>query len=302
MIRALVAAACVSGVLQAPLPSTPEAVVNELLAADRAFGSSSTDTTAVDALAAAFADDVAMMVGAPSPGFAKGKERAITALRSAPDNGQGHLTWAPVRGGISADGRHGFTFGYMRGQRPNDDAPTAYKYVAYWTRTADGWRIVVYKRVRANQPPETPAMMAPVLPDRFVAPLADPAIIERHRASLEAAERAFSDEAQRIGLAAAFATHGHHDAVNVGPPNVPTFVVGAAAIGQSVGGGTPTDSSPLAWAPDEGILVASSGDLGVTFGTIRRNGPTPAGQPAKIPFITVWHRATESMPWRYIAE
>jgi hypothetical protein len=58
----------------------------------------------------------------------------------------------------------------------------------------------------------------------------------------------------------------------------------------------------VAWAPDEGSIVASSGDLGVTFGFIRQNTPPPAGQPSAIPFITIWRRASTADPWRYIAE
>ena len=59
------------------------------------------------------ADDVAMPVPVPSPGFARGKTQAIEALELNPDNAQGKLEWAPVRGGVSADGLHGFTVGYM---------------------------------------------------------------------------------------------------------------------------------------------------------------------------------------------
>ena len=37
----------------------------------------------------------------------------VQALRANPDNAGARLEWAPIRGGISADGQHGFTFGYM---------------------------------------------------------------------------------------------------------------------------------------------------------------------------------------------
>jgi hypothetical protein len=120
--------------------------------------------------------------------------------------------------------------------------------------------------------------------------------------SLEAAERAFSDEAQKIGLGPAFAKHGSSDAVNVGPRTSPTFVVSAAEIGKSIGAGAPVPTSPVKWAPDEGSIVASSGDLGVTFGYIRQNDPPQKGQTAPVPFITVWRRASPTAPWRYIAE
>jgi hypothetical protein len=282
---------------------TPQSVVDELLAADRGFAAEAEKTTAIPSLAAMFADDVAMPVPAPAPGFARGKTRAIDALKANPDNAQGRLQWAPIRGGISADGLHGFTVGYMTLTR-GDGSKVPIKYVAYWLRKPEGWRVTVYKRVLAEQSPASAslAMMRPSLPAQLVAPTTDASTIARLKASLEAAERAFSDEAQEIGLGPAFAKHGRDDAVNVGPRASPTFVVGAAEIGKSIGAGSPDPTSPVAWAPDEGSLVASSGDLGVTFGFIRQNTAPPPGQPQAVPFITVWRRTSPAEPWRYIAE
>ena len=75
----------------------------------------------------------------------------------------------------------------------------------------------------------------------------------------------------------------------------------AAEIGRNIGQGSEGKPSPVAWAADAGAVVASSGDLGVTFGFIRQNTPQP-GQPEAIPFITVWRRPDPKGPWRYIAE
>lgn len=280
---------------------TPQAAVDELLAADRAFAAESRRTTVIPALSAMFADDVAMPVSVPAPGFARSKSQAIDALKANPDNVEGRLEWAPIRGGVSADGQNGFTVGYMTLAR-GDDSTVPVKYVAFWTRKAEGWRVAVYKRVPADQAPSSRDMMPPSLPQQLVAPTTDPAALSRHKASLEAAERAFSDESQTIGLGAAFAKHGRADAVNVGPRSSPTFVVGAEEIGRSVGAGTEGKPSPLAWAPDEGSIVASSGDLGVTFGYIRQNAAPAAGAATRIPFITIWRRASPNEPWRYIAE
>jgi hypothetical protein len=135
-----------------------------------------------------------------------------------------------------------------------------------------------------------------------MAPTRDAATVARHRSSLEAAEKAFSDDAQKIGLGPAFARHGSPDAVNVGPRTSGEFIVGAAAIGQSVGAGSEGKPSPVSWAADEGSLVASSGDLGVTFGFIRQNTAPPPGQPGAVPFFTIWRRANANEPWRYVAE
>lgn len=279
----------------------PQSIVDELLAADRRFAGEAARTTVIPALTAMMADDVVMPVTVPAPGFARGKASVIEALKTNPDNLQGRLAWVPARGGISADALHGFTFGYTTLTRANGSQAPG-KYLAYWVKRDGAWRIAVYKRALTSQPPATREVMPPSLPARLLVPLTDPAALARHRDSLEAAERAFSDEAQAIGLGPAFAKWGHADAVNMGPPTSSTFVVSAAEIGTSIGAGAPAPTSPVRWAPDEGSIVASSGDLGVTFGFIRQNGPPPAGQPAAVPFVTIWRRAGADQPWRYIAE
>jgi ketosteroid isomerase-like protein len=280
-------------------PATPQAAVDELVAADRAFAAAAATRNVVDALSAMFGDTV-MMLAPPPASFARGKAQAADVLRTNPDNVKGRAEWAPIRGGISADGQHGFTVGYMTVHRP-DDTRVPWKYVAYWTKQRDGWRVAVYKRSRAGEGVAPRTMMPPALPPRIVATTVDAAGIATLEASLDAAERAFSDDAQKIGLGPAFARHGHPDAVNVGPPTDPGFVVGAEAIGRSIGAGAPGPGSPVAWAPDD-VIVASSGDLGVTMGMIRFNQPRPAGQPSAVPFITIWRRASPSDPWRYVAE
>jgi hypothetical protein len=74
--------------------------------------------------------------------------------------------------------------------------------------------------------------------------------------------------------------------------------LGNAAIGDLHG----TGPSPLNWSADGGVIVSSDGDLGVTWGLLHRNGPTPPGRIAKIPFFTVWRRASPNSPWLYVVE
>jgi ketosteroid isomerase-like protein len=281
-----------------PAAPTPQMAVADLLQADRAYAAASAKTDVVTGLSAMFADDVVMPV--PGNRFAEGAKQAIEALRSNPDNAKSRAEWVPIRGGVSADGRHGFTFGFMTLNQP-DGARVALKYLSYWIKRPDGWRVAAYKRGRAapGQAPRDP--MPPALPARMVAPTADAAVIERYRDSLDKAERAFSDDAQRIGLGAAFAQYGSADAVNMGGPNEAGFVVGSQAIGRAVSQGGPPTGSALSWAPDK-VIVASSGDLGVTIGMIRRNTPAEPGQPSAFPFFTIWRRASPDDPWKYVAE
>lgn len=288
-----------------PPPSEPAAPVADpaqaleaLLLADRTFAAVSADVDVVSGLSAMFDDTVIMAV--PGQPFAIGKAAARAALEANPANLDSRASWTPVRAGLSADGLHGFTFGYMTVTR-SDETVTPAKYLAYWVKGSGGWRVAVYRRGPRPEGDVPPEMMPPALPPQMVAPTTDDAALAALRAELEAAERAFSDEAQVIGLGPAFAKHGSADAVNMGGPGDATFVVGADAIGRSVSAGQPASGgSTLSWAPEQS-LVASSGDLGVTIGRIVTN-PVPGQEERVFPFFTIWRRAAPGEPWRYVAE
>lgn len=267
--------------------------VDELLSADRAFSAASAKTDLISGLSAMFAVDVAMP-GPPGKMF-EGKAAVVEALQANSDNANASIEWSPIRGGISADGLHGFTFGYMTLHKP-DGSTAPLKYLAYWIKGTDGWRVAAYKRGLRAEGSVSLELLPASLPPAELRPVTDSTTIARHRESLDRAERAFSDESQRIGLGAAFVKYGSTDAMNLGGPTSPAFVLGSEAIGKLVSGGNLDAPSQLNWAPDR-VLVASSGDLGVTIGTINRNDKS-----ASFPFFTVWRRATPNHPWRYIAE
>ena len=279
------------------LAASPQSIVDELLAADRGFSAASANTDLISGLTAMFADDV--VIPNPPGQFAEGKAAVVAMLRANADNAQSRTEWTPVRGGVSADGQQGFTAGFMTLTRP-DGATLALKYLAYWVKHPEGWRVAAYKRARAGDGSASHAMIAPSLPSQLVAPSTDAAVIARHRESLDAAERAFSNEAQKIGLGPAFAKFGSDDALNLGGPAEAGLVIGAENIARIVSAGQPATGSTLNWAPDR-VIVASSGDLGVTIGMIHPNVPA-AGQPANFPFFTIWRRQSATAPWRYVAE
>ena len=276
--------------------ATPQSAVDELLAADRAFSAASAKTDLVSGLTAMFAEDV--VVPTPPGQFAEGKAAIAAALRANPDNAQSRTDWTPVRGGVSADGQHGFTAGFMTIRR-GDSGTIALKYLAYWVKRPEGWRVVAYKRVRAGEGSPSPAALPPALPAAMVAPTADAAVITRHRDSLDKAERSFSDESQTIGLGAAFAKYGSADALNLAGGQA-GITVGNDAIAKLVANDQPLTAPGPNWAPDT-VIVASSGDLGVTIGMIHPKSPA-AGQPASFPFFTIWRRVNVNAPWRYVAE
>jgi ketosteroid isomerase-like protein len=277
---------------------TPRTVADELLAADVAASAASAKTTVIPGLTAMFAPDVIMP--APGVGFARGIAAATEALKANPDNAAGKVEWTPVRAGVSADGLHGFTFGYMT-LRKADGTTAPIKYLSYWVKRDGRWQVAAYKRRLRAAGEVSMTVMSPSLPAALTAPKSDRAQLDSIEKGLIAAEQAFSDEAQQIGLGPAFAKHGSADAMNMGGPNDPAFVIGADAIGKSVGAGQPTNTSTVTWSADSAI-VASSGDLGVTIGYIRPKATPAAQSQPPIPFFTIWHRASATAPWRYIAE
>lgn len=272
-------------------PLTPHIAVQDLLAADRAFSESAAARDPVEGIVAMFAEDVTM----PTPhGFVNGRYAAAAAMRANPafaaaPGVQAHARWRPIRAGLSADTLHGFTWGYLDLDGTADRARSARRYLAYWVRGSDGWRVAVYRQI-ARHPgeadlPEQP----PSLPGRIAMPT--PAATARHQASVSAAESAFSARAARVGLRTAFAEYGRPDSMNMGAPN--GFVIGADTISTTLfDAATTTD---LSWAADRSI-AASSGDLAVTIGTIR------LGTRGSVPFFTIWRRDGPNAPWRYIAE
>jgi hypothetical protein len=291
--------------------SNPKPIADELLAADRTFAAAAKETSIVTALGNMFAAEIVLT---HAGGIAYGKDKAIEALKASPINAGGRIEWTPARVSVSGDGRHGFTAGFMtlhrvhpttqsprRGDPGADNTTTPLKYLGYWEKQNDGWRLLAYKRGIAKAP-APPMPVTYVLPKLIVAPSKDAATIEGYRESLAEAERSFSRDAQTMGLAAAFTKYGDPAAINLGGPDVATFLIGNEQVGSGIGSGTPTNSSPVSWGPEK-TIVAASGDFGVTVGYIVQNKPGPDGKiPAGQPFFTIWKRDSPKAKWLYIAE
>ncbi len=271
----------------------PQSPVDELLAADRAFATASAQIDPVSGITAMLDNDVAMPL--PGRGILTGKAAVTEAFRASPAFKGGHVTWAPVRGGISADGTQGFTYGFLT-VGSGDEAKRNRKYLAYWVRRPGGWRVVAYRQIPREAGEVSTAMLDPALPTFAAKPLSDPAIVARHQDSLAAAEKSFSDQAQNVGLKSAFRDFGREDAMNMYAGA--GFAVGLDAV---TAGFKEEGPAKIHWSTEKSF-VASSGDLGVSIGMIRPNDPPKAGEPDGFPFFTVWKREGPDQPWRYIAE
>ena len=277
-----------AGTAGSPTAARDSAALASLLAADRAFAAMASEGEALAAYESMLDADVYMLAG---PQLAHGRDSVLAAMRRNPRNVGARATWTPIRGGISADGTQGFTYGYMT-ITPAEGAPLPAKYVAYWRRGADGWRVVAYKRVPRPAGEVSMVERAPSLPET-PARRVDVATVV---AELKAAEQAFSDLAQTKGLGPAFEANGAPDAANVGGPADAEFRFGPAAIGQAVAAGAPPGLK-IRWAADH-VVAAPSGDLGVNLGMIVISEGT--GPEQRVPFLTVWRRTAAG--WRYVAE
>lgn len=272
--------------------SSPQAALDGLLAAEKSLSEAAASKSPAEGIASVIASDGVLMT---PKGPVTGPAAALAALRDNPASAGTGVHWKSIKSGISADGQHGFTIGYLDIDG-GDPARAHRRYLAYWVRGDAGWRVAALKQA-LRQPNEVEVPTQPAtLPAKLVEPA--PSATAGHRASLIAAEKAFSDRAQKVGLAQAFQENGRPDAIHLAGPT--GMAIGLAAIGKNFES-QPAGSSPLNWSADN-AFVASSGDLGVTIGDIRPNTPPPEGQPKAIPFFTIWYRDDSSQPWRYIAE
>jgi hypothetical protein len=262
----------------------------DLAETDSTFSTLGARANIADSIGAMMMDNAVMPT--PQLDFAIGRSAIVAALKANPANAAAKAEWAPVRVGVSADRTQGFTYGFMTIHEAGKPDRRA-KYLSYWVRRPEGWRVAFYKRAASPEGAIT-AKVDPALPQASID--AEPQRIQENLESLKAAEKAFSDRAQEVGVGPAFVEFGSEDAMNMGAGS--DFTFGNSAIAELVGAGNTT---PISWSADKGALVASSGDLGVTWGFIRPRDPK-AGEPTAFPFFTVWRKAAPDLPWRYVAE
>ncbi|UKK85627.1 nuclear transport factor 2 family protein [Sphingopyxis sp. BSN-002] len=292
-----VPAAAQAGEPVAAVATSPEAQLAELVAVDKAFAEKARDLPFPDAVAAMLAPDAVLPARGAKP-FLRSRDEILAYLKANPTAAEARAEWIPVRGGISADGRQGFTAGYLTITQP-DGTKQPGKYMTYWGRTAEGWRALAYKRAPRPEGAVESLFRPLGLPD---AAAWRGAAQQDALETLLAAERAFAAKAQVVGVGPAFAEYGRVDAINMGAGAGYTESAAAIAAGFDP---EPVPGLSIDWGPDFGI-VSAAGDLGVSFGRItpkqRPPGLAPDAPIPSSPFFTIWHRDTPTGPWRYIAE
>ena len=270
-----------------------KAALEDLLAAERGLSEAAATLSPAEGIASLMAEHGVLMT---PKGPVTGRAAALSSLNENPANKGAHARWRSIRGGVSADGQQGFTLGYLDIDG-GDPATARRRYLAYWVRERDAWRVAALKQVLRSAKETDDPQQPPALPDTLVRP--DATRTPEYRRTLIAAEQAFSDRAQTVGIKQAFQEYGRPDAIHLFGPT--GFAIGLPAIGRNHDQQQLAGPATSRWSADTAI-VSSSGDLGVTIGYIRPNGPPPEGRPAQTPFFTIWRRDDASQPWRYIAE
>lgn len=136
------AGACARVRASAPVPASAP---SQLMDADRAFAAAAA-ARGLDGWMSFFAPDAVRLTPGAEPVRGTDAIRASDAPTFA--NPAVRLTWAPVDGGLFADGSHGWTIGrYEVHRRAADGSDTVAgrgRYVTLWRREANGtWRVIL---------------------------------------------------------------------------------------------------------------------------------------------------------------
>lgn len=281
---------------QAPAPLRSP-TRDSLLAIDAARGDSATKL-GLAAAAAAWLDSSVIYLKAGAP-LLYGRSAALAILGESPSPEHTTYQWRPLGGGVSSDGRGGYTFGIATTAVPNADGPPTVRsdrYLAFWRRGRDGgWRVSAYAEVGGRSLPANATIPTAELP---------PVVAGARGGRAEAARRvrqadsAFALAADLQGTGIAFASY-------VAPQGVvfsgSEIVIGTDAVKalydeQQRAGGT------LNWRPVYADAV-QSGDLGFTVGEYVFTGRGSNGSVVQRfgKYLTIWKKLPGG-DWRFVVD
>ena len=294
VLAAVLIAACARNPKPTPLPPLGPAR-DSLIRLDLTRADSVAKLGPVDGMLALLADDVVFLAAGGPAVYGREAARRILAI-GAPAPGT-VMAWQPLGGELSADHRFAYTYGVAaRSARGGEPSLDLARYIAFWKRDGSpgvrgAWRIAAYSDVASDEPRN-----APIAPDDLLPP---PRQLSLRAAELttvlRATDAAFSDLADRMGLAEAFSTYVAPDGAIF---NGQELVVGPRALREFF---TATNGDlSLSWQPVY-AGVADSEDLGFTIGeyvaTLR--GPSGAAVQRFGKHLTVWKRQRDGK-WKYV--
>ncbi len=274
----------------APVPVVDrQAALDSLVAAEKAFAQMAAEKGTRDAFLAYLADDG--LVFQPDP--VNGKE-VWKARQPSP----AILSWYPVHSEVSLAGDLGFNTGPYDYRPKAGEKPVVFgQFATIWARQADGsWKAALDL---GTATPEPPSPVAPAIA------LAGPAKVEvtalpkidmaASLAALLAADRAFATATQEKGAAAAYEPLLTDDVRLLRASRQP--VLGREAARALLA----ENPMPTTWEPVGGGL-ARSGDLGYTYGFVKRHEDGPESPWINSSnYLRVWRKDKDG-PWKLAFE
>lgn len=198
----------------------------------------------------------------------------------------------PLRGDVSAAGDFGITFGVTEMTQPGSSTIRYGKYVAAWSKSSSGWRLVGYL------PNASPGELSP--PPDWYRQLVDngvrsagPGDAEEELASVLSADADFSAASVADGAGDAFYRYAHRDGIVL--LNGSGIAYGRDVIRSAY---TLPPGYELRWVPLGGV-AASTGDLAYTWGTYEFELPSGAVLHGK--YMSLWEKEPTGV-WRFVAD
>lgn len=219
---------------------------------------------------------------------------AILATPEPSEPQQVTLNWEPVLADISVTGDLGYTTGpYILTDQSPAHRPPAYGYYAsVWRKQADGsWKVAIDAGVRT--PDSGSGIKVARLEVGPMAPVKPPfPAVDASSASLMASDRAFLDEAARMGLAEAYFRRLS------GRPRLHRNGYIPCTHKDSIRAFVEAHVDSMTWEPI-GSSVAESGELGYTYGSYEQRGTDQKTE--KGYYVRIW-RTNSAREWKIMLD
>jgi ketosteroid isomerase-like protein len=208
----------------------------------------------------------------------------------------GYLTWQPAYADISGAGDMGMTTGpWQFREKGPDDQPVAFgTFMTVWRKQPDGfWRFAIDFGISHDQPSEMPVWQLPANFNRSKSSAKTDAAKEQ--SALMGLEATFSQAAEAGGFPKAFINYAADDVriLREGMLPIVGFKEASAALALKTG------TRPLTWQPIK-AEVASSGDMGFTYGGYELKGKTASEAAERGNYVRVWKKIGGK--WRVIMD
>ena len=276
-------------------PPAPLSVRDSIVALDARRGTLTAGREWVEVASAPLAEDVIYL--APGAPLVVGRDAARTILATQRPASDAIVAYEPLVAGISRDGSAGFTYGSRITTLPSaaaNERVHVTRYIAYWRRTAAGWRIAAYADIGGDPVP-------PGIATELVVPR--PSLMRQHGERAENAVRMvwqtdslFSIAADRDGVPSAFAANvADYGATFAGT----LLAVGPQAVRAELEAHRP---GSLTWSPVFAD-AAESADLGFTVGDYVFTGPGASGAVTQRfgKYLTVWKLQSDGH-WKFVVD